>query len=274
MIEVFAAGAAALTGIAAYARWIEPRRLRKTVRRVPLPIAGPPVRLLHLSDLHLSPGTPLEFLGRSIDEGLRLAPHIACLTGDFISAGEPFDSQGYRAVLARLAGSVPSFAVTGNHDGGRWAAARGGESSSQTVREILSAAGITVLHNRWTGFRTGAHRLILAGLGDPWAMEMDGPAAFSGLPPGAPVVLLAHNPDMKAAIGDRPWVLMLSGHTHGGQTGIPGLRSLLAPVGDRGCVAGLKRWRGRWVHVTPGIGSFFQVRFLCPPEVSLLLLGE
>jgi hypothetical protein len=273
MIEVFAAGAAALTGIAAYARWIEPRRLCKTVRRVPLPLAAPPVRLLHLSDFHLSPGTPLPFIRRSIELGLSLAPDIACLTGDFITAGEPYDRESYRPALARLASSVPTFAVTGNHDGGRWAGARGGETSSRAVRDLLAAAGVTLLHNRWLRVTAGAHPLILAGLGDPWAMEMDGPAAFSGLPPGAPVVLLAHNPDMKAALDGRPWDLMLSGHTHGGQTGIPGLRSLLAPVADRGCVAGLKRWRGSWVHVTPGIGSFFQVRFLCPPEVSLLLLG-
>lgn len=86
-------------------------------------------RLLHLSDLHLSPGAPeqrdiLESLAVALAEERRGGPfELVCVTGDvFDSATLPPDSvipafvRLLDAVHAALGGAVPTVIVPGNHD--------------------------------------------------------------------------------------------------------------------------------------------------------------
>jgi hypothetical protein len=101
-------------------------------------------------------------------------------------------------------------------------------------------------------------------------MEPD--RAFAGVSrnPDRLVLLLAHNPDSKEEVANRPWDLMLSGHTHGGQLRIPAVGAPFAPVRDHRYVAGLLPWRDRWIHVTRGVGNLHGLRLNCRPEISLL----
>jgi predicted MPP superfamily phosphohydrolase len=112
----------------------------------------------------------------------------------------------------------------------------------------------------------------LVGIGDLQSAEVDPHAAFTGVPAnsGAATVVLAHNPDTKDILGAYQWDLMLSGHTHGGQVVLPGLGAPFTSVRDRRYIAGLKPWRGRWIHVSRGVGSLLGIRFNCPPEVNIL----
>jgi predicted MPP superfamily phosphohydrolase len=84
--------------------------------------------------------------------------------------------------------------------------------------------------------------------------------------------LLSHNPDTKVFVADYRCDLMLSGHTRGGQVVAPVLGISPAPVWDRRYVAGLKRWRDRWIHISRGIGNIRGVRFNCRPEVTRIRL--
>jgi predicted MPP superfamily phosphohydrolase len=90
-------------------------------------------------------------------------------------------------------------------------------------------------------------------------------------------LLLTHNPDLLielAGLGGDSLSLVLAGHTHGGQVRLPGYGALftstyLGPRYD----AGLFRYKGIPVYITPGVGtSLVPFRFLCPPEVTLLTL--
>ena len=85
---------------------------------------------------------------------------------------------------------------------------------------------------------------------------------------------MAHNPDTKDVLTRQSWDLMLSGHTHGSQTSVPGLREHFAPVIDKRFIAGLLRWeeQGRWIHVNRGVGNLMGFRVLCRPELSVLEL--
>ena len=69
------------------------------------------------------------------------------------------------------------------------------------------------------------------------------------------------------------WDLMLCGHTHGGQIGVPGLAEWLAPVRDKTHLEGSQNREGRLIHITRGVGSLYGVRFWCRPQVSLLVVG-
>lgn len=253
---------------------IEPRRLTVTRPVVPLNRSpGQAVRLLHLSDLHASPVVSLDFLAAAVTKGLAQAPDVVCLTGDFITRGHR-NLDGYAEVLQPLSAAAPAFACLGNHDGGRWAARKGGHPDTTPVREMLRRAGITLLDNAARTVTVRGQEVRLVGLGDLWAGEQRPREAFASLPPSpAPTVVLAHNPDARDSLRDYPWDLLLCGHTHGGQVKLPLLGPLVLPIQDRRFAEGLRRWEGRWVYVTRGVGNLLGIRFLCPPEITLLTLA-
>ena len=101
----------------------------------------------------------------------------------------------------------------------------------------------------------------LAGVGDLWSRDVDEFSTFHPIP-------------AKDVLTRQSWDLMLSGHTHGSQTSVPGLREHFAPVIDKRFIAGLLRWeeQGRWIHVNRGVGNLMGFRVLCRPELSVLEL--
>ncbi len=269
--------ATAACAVPAYARWIEPRWL--SIDRVTIPFFSAtvphPLRVLHLSDFHLSRVVPLTLIERAVRVGIAGQPDLAVITGDLITK-ELHQHNAYVRVLRELTDRMPVYAVLGNHDGGRWARARGGYPDTHAVRGLFAHSGIHLLHNASVPVRHGDRTLWLIGVGDLWADEMDAEQAFRDVPGTASTgrILLAHNPDSKDALGDRNWELMLSGHTHGGQVALPFLGTPMAPVRDHRYVSGLNRWRDRWIYTTRGVGNLHGIRFNCRPEISLLELTE
>lgn len=249
-------------------RWPEVRTVSVTLAR-PLPA---PVRILHLSDFHRSSFVSLSLLEEAIRLGLGHAPDLVCLTGDFVTSGDPEGLDGYVEVLRLLPSRAPTLAVLGNHDGGNWSRAHGGEATVQRVSELLESAGIEVLHNRSSILETEGGPFRLVGAGDLWSGECDSVAAFEGPSQvtAAATILLAHNPDTKDLTTDLDWDLMLSGHTHGGQVVVPLLGPPLVPVRDRRYTAGLNLWQGRPIYTTRGVGSVYGLRLNCRPEVTVL----
>ena len=71
--------------------------------------------------------------------------------------------------------------------------------------------------------------LWLAGVDDLWWGKPDLAAALRGVPRGAAVVLLSHNPDFAEDAPSARVDLILSGHTHGGQVYLPGAGPLWTP---------------------------------------------
>jgi hypothetical protein len=259
---------------AAWGRW-EAQSLRVEKREL-APRDGSPgqprIRLLQLSDFHSSLIVPDSLIDEAIERGAELRPDLLCATGDFVSFAAPVSGR-FRDQLRRMARIAPAFAVLGNHDGGRWAAEKQGSPSSEGMRHELTACGFRVLHNEHDLAIVNGRRLRLVGVGDRWADEVDGAAAFRGVDSGEEIVLLAHNPDTKMQVADFPWRLMLSGHTHGGQLRLPWNGATpYAPVNDHRYVDGLRRWGGRWIQVSRGVGNVKGLRFNCPPEINLLEL--
>lgn len=262
----------AAIGTFSYARWFEAEWLQQSF--VTVPFAGgtkPPLKLLHLSDLHASPVVSLHYIRRAVDAALRWKPDLICLTGDFVTRTF-HDAHGYVRVLQRLSAAAPTFASLGNHDGGRWAGDEGGYRDISWIAGVLKQSGIQLLHNASAQVQIGDRHLSLVGLGDIWAGDMNIQRAFAARPVGDTIVL-SHNPDTKEHLNAFDWQLMLCGHTHGGQLRVPWVGATpFAPVRDKRFVAGLRGWNERWIHVTRGIGSVFGVRINCPPEVSFLTL--
>ena len=154
---------------------------------------------------------------------------------------------------------------------------RTGGNDTPALICALEAHGVQVLHNR--NVHLGCDRrpgldLYLAGVEDVSEGRPHLGRTLETVPPGAPVILLSHNPD----ILDSPQIggvdFMLAGHTHGGQIVLP----LWGPAHTqswhltRSEVSGLFR-RGRTqVYVSRGLGEGIPLRFRAAPQIALITL--
>ena len=266
------AGGSALAG-GAYTRLWEPSWLQIGRHQVSIQPNQAPIKILHLSDFHASSVVILEQIADSVRLGLSLKPDLVCLTGDFVTW--KYDRfADYARALKPLSDAAPTFACLGNHDGGRWSVHRG-YADTRAVSGMLEAAGVRLLHNASAEIRIGDRDLVIVGVGDVWAQELNPAKAFALVPKpsGGTAILLCHNPDSKDELAGYPWDLMLCGHTHGGQLVLPIIGRPFLPIRDARFAEGLHRWNDRWLHVTRGVGNVHGLRFNCPPEVSLLTVA-
>jgi predicted MPP superfamily phosphohydrolase len=256
-----AAGLAAGGGLAAYAGWIEPRRL--VVREIELELPRWPehlsgVRAGVVSDLHAGvPHVGLTTIRRVVDALNACDPDVHFLLGDYLDASQvlqrPLAPEVIARELARL--NAPAFAVIGNHD---W------RKSGDRMWRALEAEGITVLEDR--AVQVGG--FWVAGLADMRHRMPNVVRALRDVPPAAPVIVLSHDPDLFPRIPDRV-ALTLAGHLHGGQVAIPLLRRPLMPshYGERYARGHIVE-HGRHLLVSSGVGtSGLPIRFLAPPEI-------
>ena len=265
-------GYGAYRGLEYWCTNVEAERLELTAKNVALPGLTAPVRVLHIADFHLEmPGT-LAFLERAFAMGLAEKPDFVVISGDFIT-DRLIDFDGYVRSLQKLPAARPTYAVTGNHDGGVWSADRRGYADSSLVRKVIEHAGIEMLHNRNVNIEVRGQRIRLTGIADFWSGEARPETAFSGVTEGVTSLALAHNPDSKEQLARFPWNLLLVGHTHGGQWRVPIIDwPPYVPLLDRRFLEGLHPWQGRQIHVTRGVGSILHSRLNCRPEVSILNL--
>jgi hypothetical protein len=178
----------------------------------------------------------------------------------------------YAEACAHLLGSLEApdgvVCIMGNHD--HRADRRG--SRHQRVADVLAAHGVRTLINESMYLERDGARLWLVGVDDPYGYRADLARAFAAVPDGAPNVLLAHSPDILPELPAGRTDLVLTGHCHGGQ-----VRTPWGPVFTRTRrrfpdVLGLQEFNGTPVHMSAGLGSTIPLRFLCPPEVTVLHL--
>ncbi len=108
------------------------------------------------------------------------------------------------------------FAVLGNHD--MDAAAPEAPPHEQAIREALARARIPILDNTHVVLPGG---VVLVGMASYRARASDPEAAFGGVPPDAPTLVLVHNPMSLELPGVKPYDVAVAGHTHGGQACLP-----------------------------------------------------
>jgi uncharacterized protein len=254
----------------AWAGWIEPRRLvtvRRTLELPGWPSALDGLRVGLVSDIHGgAPHVGTKAIARAVARLNSEAPDLIVLLGDFTDShviwGGRLAPELIARELAGLRAPLGTFAVLGNHD---W------KQTGDRMWRALVEAGIEVLENR----AAAAGDLYVAGLADLRERRPDLPSALAGVPPDAPVILLAHDPDVFPFVPDRV-ALTLCGHLHGGQVAIPGLRRPAIPsrYGER-YARGHVVEDGRQLFVTSGLGtSGLPLRFLAPPEVVVLELRQ
>jgi predicted MPP superfamily phosphohydrolase len=249
-------------------------RLGFRVRELDVPLPGLPLdldglRILQISDIHLSAFLHESDLARVIDMTLDLRPHVAVVTGDLISSrGDPLDACIRQ--LARVKSDAGTFGCMGNHE--RYAGVE------RYAAEAGARAGIRFLRGEAQTLRFGNSVLNLAGV-DYQSLADRGHylrGAERLVVPGAANVLLSHNPDVFPVAARQGYNLLLAGHTHGGQVTVEILDQSINPARFfTPYVYGLFRAGRSAAYVTRGIGTIgIPARIGAPPEISVLRLRK
>jgi predicted MPP superfamily phosphohydrolase len=294
LVRSLTVGAAAGAAVAGYASVIERNWFALRRCEVPvLPAGASPLRVLHISDVHLTPGRSrlLSWL-RSLDA---TEPDLVVNTGDSIAhkgAVQPFlDALG--PLLDR-----PGVFVYGSNDlyspmprnplHYLWRTSADDHRRDtpdlpwEELGEEMAAAGWLNLNNRRGRLKAGDLDVEVGGIHDSH-VKRDRYGQIAGpTDPSADLRIgVMHSPEprnMDRFVEDG-YDLLFAGHTHGGQVCLPGYGSLVTNCGiDRDRAKGLSRHPAvagpAWLHVSGGLGTspWAPVRFCCRPEATLLTL--
>lgn len=307
-LAVVAAGAAAF----AYGSLVE--RTRWTLRRVDVPVLPPgaePIRVLHLSDLHMAPWQ------RDKQEWVRslaaLKPDLVVDTGD--NLGHERGIEGIRRAFEPFHG-IPGVFVNGSNDyfgpvlknpfayftGPSRFGLRSKSLDIGELHAFFAELGWRDLDNTATALDLRGTHFEFFGVDDPHRgydrldlitaaideLRSEDPLGDETWPDGASAV---DRPTVTVGVTHAPYQrvlnsfvnhgaqLLLAGHTHGGQVCVPGFGALVTNCDiPRDQVKGLSVWRhglrSAFLNVSAGLGTsiYAPVRFACPPEATLLTL--
>jgi predicted MPP superfamily phosphohydrolase len=261
-----------------------------TVRNFEVPVldAGArPIRVLHVSDLHITAGQHRKHGWIRALADLR--PDLVINTGDTLSALD--------AIPAVMHSLEPLFAfpgafVPGNNDyfaprpksPTRYFTPRKPPRKSiplpwpQLASAMTHAGWLDLTHVR-TVAEAGGQPVALTGVDDPHLRRARYELVAGAAPADAVVRIgVTHSPEpyVLRSFARDGYDLVLAGHTHGGQVRVP-----FGPAIVTNC--GIERTRARWLHrwdehmyfhVSAGLGTgpYSPIRFCCRPEATLLTL--
>lgn len=270
-------------------------RNRFTVVREELPVlssGSKPLRVLHISDLHLAPWQKRKLAW--ISKLSELEPDLVVNTGDNLGHRDAI-----RPTLEALQGllRVPGVFVNGSNDYHapevRNPASYLNKPSTPSHKELIDTSKLTDifessgwknLNNRSATLNIAGTRIGFLGLDDPH----DKLAKFESLKSQKQelgsqdlVIGVAHAPYLKVIdeFGKQGAMLIFAGHTHGGQICLPKFGAIITNCDlPRKFAKGLSQHqvgsKKVWLNVCAGLGTsiFAPVRLFCKPEVRLLTL--
>lgn len=295
--RTLALGAASGGALTAYAAWEARQYTLRRISLAVLPSGARPLRVLHLSDIHMTPDQ------RRKQEWLRglasLKPDLVINTGDNLAHMEsvPIVADTLGGLL-----DVPGVFVLGSNDYFspglknplRYLMPDDGRRVTDTptlpvgeLRKRFGAGGWLDLTNRFGHLEVEGVRLAFAGVDDPH-LAYDDLAAVAGP--------ADQDADLRLAVTHAPYLRVLdqfaadgydaiiAGHTHGGQVCLPFAGALTTNCDlENARAKGLHRHPAAsadgdpgssWLHVSAGVGTspFARIRVACRPEATLLTL--
>ena len=231
-----------------------------------LPFTFHNYRIINLTDIHLGQWISPEYLNGVADYVNSLNPDMITLTGDYVS----YILEGYEDDLLdsfkKLKAKDGKYAVLGNHD--HWAGA-------EEIRKILKKSNIVDLSNDVYTLEKDGEKLNISGVDSLTVGADDFDKVLEKLPNDGASILLVHEPDF-AEISSKTdrFDLQMSGHSHGGQLVIPGVKttpfrcsySIKYPVGAY-------KVKNMIQYTSKGLGTnSFWLRINCKPEITQFYL--
>jgi predicted MPP superfamily phosphohydrolase len=247
------------------------------------------LKIAVIADVHAcDPWMSLQRIQTIVEHTNALGADITVLLGDYVAGHRnvtrfiPADE--WASVLGGLRAPLGVHAILGNHDYWDDRTVQREGVGMTVARRALEAAGIPVYENDVQRLNKAGQPFWLAGLGDQLAYAParryraikrigvdDLGATLGKVTDDAPVILLAHEPDVARRVPSRV-ALQLSGHTHGGQVRLLGW----SPVAPSGQLLSYGHIRMNCdVVVSGGLGcSFVPFRLGVPPEIVLVTVGK
>jgi len=261
--------------IAAYASFFEPYNL--PTERLDLNIADrvgrEPIRIGVLADIQTNHVTDYEHA--AVDRVMSLKPDLILLPGDLFQGSDEMarhEMGPMRALLSKLNAPGGVFMILGNVD------------PLSRTRKFVEGTGVELLVNERRRVRIHDRIVTIGGTGWPYydrsarglIARMERKDAEGDIR-----ILMAHSPDAALLMSRGSRIdLLVSGHTHGGQVVIPlwGPPLTLARIPKSIAAGGLHDFSDFQLYVSRGVGlerhQAPRVRFLCPPEVTLLTITD
>lgn len=255
---------------------VEPFALRLTLQSLQsphLPPAAAPIRLLHLSDLHL------ERLTRREAHLLALVKQaqadLIVITGDYLNLSyvdDPIARAEVRRVLMELEAPLGVYATLGSPP----------VDPRETTPALFTDLDIRLLRDEVAVLNLPDGRtLALLGIDCDHDLAVDArifQEMINLTPPDSLRVLLYHSPELMPVVRDYPVDLYLCGHTHGGQVRLPLYGAILTSSAlGKQYEMGPYVEQGTTLYISRGIGleglSAPRLRLFCPPEISLFTLS-
>ena len=243
--------------------WYEPQALQIERHMLQSSSQGGKVRIVQISDLHLSDfNSYFEEVTKQVAD---LKPDLILLTGDYLE--EQRNIRGVLSFMKNLKATHGIYAVQGNWE--YWSRLEG-----ENLRRHFAGVGVKLLINERADLEINDHALSIFGLDYPSSTdhleqlqkEVD-PQRFN--------LLLSHVPAFAHEQLNKDINLILSGHTHGGQVRLPYLPPFYLPRYAGRFVAGFYQVSQHRIplYVSRGVGtSVLPVRFFCRPEIGLFEL--
>ncbi len=258
-----------------WAAVIEPFRLALThyeLRSDRLPAGSTPIRLLHISDLHV------ERLTQREEDVLSLiaqaAPDLILITGDYVNLSyhrDPVTLAQVKQLLGQMSAPYGVFATLGSPP----------VDLRETVVPLFEDIPVVLMREQWTTVNLADGRsLVLMGMDCTHHLPTDRARLerlAGAAPNGDPQILLYHSPELMPEASQLGIDLYLCGHTHGGQVRLPLVGPLItsSQLGRQFVMGPYVEGRTH-LYVSRGIGleglSAPRVRFLSPPEMTLITL--
>lgn len=260
--------------LAFYGMYLEPFWLTASTVAIQSPdfMAGRPLRILQISDLHVERTTRREAdILAQVDV---LQPDLIVLTGDYMNIDYVLDAQTFRDTrqfLQQLHAPLGVFAILGTP----------GVDVPHLMPELFAGLDIRLLNDEIATISLPGGDLSIIGVRFK-GRERDTLKLYNlarKLPPGAFSLLLYHTPDLAYDAAAADIDLYLAGHTHGGQVRLPFYGALIT-FSEYGKAFEMGEYHldTTTLYVSRGLGmeglGLPRIRFLAPPELVLIELSS
>lgn len=242
-----------------------------------LPKAFDGYRIAQFTDVHLG-SMKDELMLRAVTAIDDMRPDLIVFTGDIQNMG-PDELPRFAQTLKRLKAKDGVMSVLGNHDYSHYVNVSPEEAqrNERMTRQFETSVGWQLLLNDNRIVRRGSDSIVIAGGENdgrpPFPAKADLKKTLRGINAKSFVVMLQHDPSAwrRHILPQTNAQLTLSGHTHGGQISLFGLRptELVGKEDDGLYVEGKRK-----LFVSTGLGGFVPFRFYMNPEVVEITLKK
>lgn len=246
-----------------------------TIESDDLPEAFDGYRIAQFTDAHLG-SMKDELMLRAVTAIDDMHPDLIVFTGD-IQNMRPEELPRFAQTLKRLKAKDGVMSVLGNHDYSHYVNVPPEEAlrNERMTRDFETSVGWQLLLNDNRIVRRGSDSIVIAGGENdgrpPFPAKADLKKTMRGINAKSFVVMLQHDPSAwrRHILPETNAQLTLSGHTHGGQISLFGLRptELVGKEDDGLYVEGKRK-----LFVSTGLGGFIPFRFYMNPEVVEITL--